>query len=241
VADHVSAQVDEASQPAAKKQKTKPKVANVSDALVRLGVVMKKEEKFPKASTMFVQLMDNSMTEANSSEFLAVIDAAMERRTWVHAQEKCDTYVKLVTAAVKHRDLFGTPLRWKVELWDFDVLKHGTLYTDDSYGFPSACNAVQYEIETKLTSLNGGAAVGGLGSPKMAPAVPGSEQFNRRKAWETAIMAALTTVAARNKFPWAKVPVAKIIAKAYEMRYTFANAEHKAQVERWQRMVLASK
>jgi hypothetical protein len=48
------------------------------------------------------------------------------------------------------------------------------------------------------------------------------------------------TVAARNKFPWAKVPVAKIIAKAYEMRYTFAMPESKAQVERWQRMVVAS-
>ena len=201
---------------------------------------MKKEEKFPKAATMFVQLMENNMTEENSGDFLAVIDGAMERRSWIHAQDKRATYVKLITAALKHRDLFGESLGWKMALWDFDVLKHGTLFTDDSYGFPSACNAVQYEIETRLTALNGGAAVGGLGSPKMAPAVPGSVEYIRRKAWETAIMAALTTVAARNKFPWAKVPVAKIVAKAYEMRYTFANAEHKAQVERWQRMVLAS-
>ena len=34
VADHVSAQVEEAAQPAAKKQKTKPKVANVSDGAI---------------------------------------------------------------------------------------------------------------------------------------------------------------------------------------------------------------
>ena len=87
VADHVSAQVEEAaSQGPVKKQKMKPKVANVSDALVRLGVVMKKEEKFAKAATMFVQLMENNMTEENSGDFLAVIDGAMERRTWIHAQ-----------------------------------------------------------------------------------------------------------------------------------------------------------
>ena len=47
------------------------------------------------------------------------------------------------------------------------------------------------------------------------------------------------TIASRNKFPWAKVPVAKIIGKMYEMRYSFA-ADNKAQVERWQRMVLAA-
>ena len=156
----------------------------------------------------------------------------------ISLQDKRATYVKLIAAALKHRELFGESLSWKMQLWDFDVLKHGTLFTDDSYGFPSACNAVQYEIEAKLTALNGGmAGGGGLGSPKMAPAVPGSAAFKRRTAWETAIMAALTTVAARNKFPWAKVPVAKIIANAYTLRYTFASAEHKSQVERWQRMV----
>jgi hypothetical protein len=190
VAEHVAAQVEAAAAvgPAAKKQKTKPKVQNVSDALKRLGVVMKKEEKFPKATTMFVQLLENNMTEANSGEFLAVIEGAMERRTWIHAQDKRASYAKLVQAALKQREMFAEEQHWKMELYEFDVLKHATLFTDDSYGFPSAVNAVQYDIEAKLTALAGGAA--GLTSPR--PSIPGTLAFVKRKAWEVAIMAALS-------------------------------------------------
>ena len=48
------------------------------------------------------------------------------------------------------------------------------------------------------------------------------------------------TIAAKFKFAWAKVPCAKAIAKAYEMRYGLGG-ENKAQVERWQRMTVQPK
>ena len=125
VADHIEAHV-EAEAPPAKKQKTKPKVTNVSEALVRLGVVMKKEEKFAKATTMFLQLLENNMSEGNSGEFLKVFEAAMARRTWIHATDKRPTYVKLIEAAVKRREMFGEPAQWLMQLWEFDVLTHSS-------------------------------------------------------------------------------------------------------------------
>jgi hypothetical protein len=189
VADHVAEQVEAAAAgPAAKKRKTKPKVQNVSDALVRLGVVMKKEEKFAKATTMFLQLLENNMTADNSSEFLAVVESTMQKRTWIHAQDKRVSYVKLVQAVLKQREMYDSEHQWKMDLYEFDVLKHGTLFTDDSYGFPSAVNAVQYDIETQLEALSKGAA--GMTSPR--PAIPGTPEAAKRKAWEVVIMAALS-------------------------------------------------
>lgn len=193
MADHIAEQVEAAAAagPAAKKQKTKTKVQNVSDALVRLGVVMKKEEKFAKASTMFVQLIENNMSADNSSEFLAVIEGTMEKRTWIHAQDKRASYAKLVQAVLKQREVFSSEHQWKMELFEFDVLKHGTLFTDDSYGFPSAVNAVQYDIETQLEALSNAAT--GMASPTHArPPMPGTPEAAKRKAWEVAIMAALS-------------------------------------------------
>ena len=188
MADHIAEQVEAAAAagPAAKKQKTKPKVQNVSDALVRLGVVMKKEEKFAKASTMFVQLIENNMSAENSSEFLAVIEGTMEKRTWIHAQDKRASYAKLVQAVLKQREVFSSEHQWKMELFEFDVIKHGTLFTDDSYGFPSAVNAVQYDIETQLEALSNAATT------HSRPPMPGTPEAAKRKAWEVAIMAALS-------------------------------------------------
>ena len=155
---------------------------------------MKKEEKFAKATTMFLQLLENNMTADNSSEFLAVVESAMQRRTWIHAQDKRASYVKLVQAVLKHREMFDTEHQWKMDLFEFDVLKHGTLFTDDSYGFPSAVNAVQYDIETQLEALSKGTT--GMTSPRTA--IPGTPEALRRKAWEVVIMAALSKSQARS-------------------------------------------
>ena len=103
------------------------------------------------------------------------------------------------------------------------------LFTDDSFAFATAANAVQYDIERELSARAG----------RPIPQV-GSQPYKVREAWEAAMMAALSTIAAKFKFAWAKVPCAKAIAKAYEMRYGLGG-ENKAQVERWQRMTVQPK
>ena len=215
-------------QPVKKKQKVKPKVTNVSEALVRLGIAMRKEEKFGKAVSMVLQLMSNNMNESNAEDFVKLIEGALARRQWIPAHGTQGDYVRLIEAALSKRDSFGISRQPVLTLWEFDVCKHARLLTDDSFAFASAVSAAQYDMEVKLREWQGTkGAKGGVRD--------GEDIIALRKSWESAIMAALRTVCEKHKFAWAKVPVGQMIAKAYELHYCLT-ADNKAQVERFQRL-----
>ena len=97
VSDEAAALVE---QPAAKKQKVKPKVTNVSEALVRIALALKREEKFDKASRMVIQLMQNNMDKGNAADFVKVIGQVLEKREWIHSHKLQPHYVRLIEAAL---------------------------------------------------------------------------------------------------------------------------------------------
>ena len=237
ISDEVEAQVE---QPAAKKQKVKPKVTNVAEALVRLTAAMRKEEKFGKATSMVVQLMNNNLASENSDAFAKLIEAVLLKRDWIHSHKLQPHYLKLLEVTVAKRDLFAPARQEQIDVWEFDVLKHAQLITDDSFAFATAASSVLYDMERRLRLF---ASASASPRPTMADGVAVAQAAKRdyeiRVLWEIAIMAMLHTACERHKFAWAKGPVMQLISKAYDLRYTL-RPENKAKVERFQRLCSAA-
>jgi hypothetical protein len=183
------------------------------------------DKKFPKASKLFTQLIDEKLSAETKELFLVALIEMIDTKgsQWSGRQE----FAALIKAIVSKKAVLleGEDNKESVEAllgrWQFLAITHAQLFTDDTYQFVKAAKAVKLRLEQTL-----------------APQPDGDEDKTSavQETLHSELMPALRTIHSKLNVAWASSMVETVLAVCTRHRLSFRAADRET-VDSWTKSV----
>lgn len=183
------------------------------------------DKKFPKASKLFTQLIDEKLSAETKELFLAALTEMIDAKgnQWSGRQE----FAALIKALLsKKAVLLGgedskEPVETLLDRWQFLAVTHAQLFTDDTYQFVKAAKAVKLRLEQTLTLQTGD---------------DDDKTSGVQEVLHSELMPPLRTIHSKLNVAWASSMVETVLAVCTRHRLAFRAADRET-VDAWTKSV----